>query len=94
MTNLKKAANSITKISIDDIKKAIHTVDLINRPFIAFAQPSVIKAIKELDPTIEDTFVLREAVFVEPDKIIVINRAELDKWTFGHDIFEKATKKN
>ena len=92
MTNLKKAA--ITKISTDDIKKAIHTVDLINRPFIAFAQPSVIKAIKELDPTIEDTFVLREAVFVEPDKIIVINRAELDKWTFGHDIFEKATKKN
>ena len=35
-------------ITIDDIKRAIHTVDLINRPLIVFAQPSVIKALKEI----------------------------------------------
>lgn len=71
-------------ITIDDIKRAILTVDLINRPLIVFAQPSVIKALKEQNPDIEEMAVLQEVDYAEPGKAIIMNRKELDNWTFGN----------
>lgn len=69
-----------TGITIDDLKKVIHKWDLIKRPQIAIAQPSVIKTLKEQIPDIEEKIVLEEADYVDPDKIIVIERAELENW--------------
>ena len=71
-------------ITIDDLKRAVHTVDLVNRPLIVFAQPSVIKALKELKPDIEEIAVLQKVDYVEPGTAIVMNREELDNWAFGH----------
>lgn len=71
-----------TKLTIDDLKKVIHKWDLIKRPKIAFAQPSVIKNLKEQIPDIEEKIVLKETDYIDPDKIIVIERAELEKWSF------------
>lgn len=70
-------------MTIDDIKRAIHTVDLINRPLIVFAQPSIIKALKEQMPDIEEKAVLQEVDYAEPGKVIVMNRKELDNWLQG-----------
>lgn len=70
------------KRTIDDLKQIIHKWDLIKCPQIAIAQPSVIKTLKEQIPDIEEKIVLKEADYVDPDKIIVIERAELEKWSF------------
>lgn len=74
----------INNITADDLKRAIHTADLINRPLIIFALHYVIKTLKEQIPDIEEIAVLQEADYVEPDKAIIMNREELDKWTTGN----------
>ena len=71
-------------ITIDDIKRAIHTVDLINRPLIIFARSSVIKILKEQIPDIEETAVLQESDYVEPGKAIIMNRKEFDNWSIDN----------
>lgn len=74
----------INNITSDDLKRAIHTADLINRPLIIFALPYVIKTLKEQIPDIEEMAVLQEVDYVEPDKAIIMNREKLDKWTTGN----------
>lgn len=74
----------INNITADDLKRAIHTADLINRPLIVFTQSSVNKTLKEQIPDIEEMAVLQGVDYVEPDKAIIMNREELDKWTTGN----------
>ena len=74
-------------MTLEDIKKTIHKMDLLKRPWIVFANPTDAKAIKESLPRIEEEIVIQETESVEQGKAVAVKREEFEKWAnndFGY----------
>lgn len=74
-------------MTLEDIKKTLHKLDLLKRPWIVFAHPSDAKAIKEALPRIEEEVVIEETENVEQGKAVAVKREEIEKWannSFGY----------
>lgn len=67
-------------MTIEDIKEAIHKVDLIKRPYIAFLHPDDAEALKAALPRIEEEIVIQSTPFVEKGKGVAIKREDLESW--------------
>lgn len=72
-------------MTIEEIKRALHKVDLALRPNIVFVNPLDAKAIKEALPEIEKTIVIQETDAIESGKAIAIKREKLEVWTYGNN---------
>lgn len=79
----------MNNITIEDIKQAIHKVDLINRPYIAFLHPDDAEAIKACFPRIEEEIVIQTVPYAEKGKAVCIKREDLESWAIPrwNDIF-------
>lgn len=75
--------------TIEDIKQAIHKVDLIKRPYIAFLHPDDAEAVKACLPKIEEEIVIQPTPYVEKGKGVCIKREDLESWAIPRwdDIF-------
>ena len=74
-------------MTLKDIKETLHKLDLLKRPWIVFAHPSDVKAIKEAFPRIEEEVVIKETENVEQGKAVAVEREEFEKWannSFGY----------
>lgn len=69
-------------MTINEIKQALHKVDLTLRPWVVFANPSDAKVIKEALPRIEEKIIIQETEAIESGKVIAIEREKLETWTF------------
>lgn len=49
--------NSMSNLTIEDIKQAIHKVDLLKRPYIFFLHPDDAETVKAAIPWIEEEVV-------------------------------------
>lgn len=70
----------------EEIEEALHRMDLLQRPFVFFVNPSeeekIVQALKDINE--EDKVLVKTTEFVELGKAIVVKREELERWTFGH----------
>lgn len=65
-------------ISVDAINQVLHKLDLINRPYIVFAHPEDLEAVKASYPEIEDKVVIQPIPFMEKGKAIIAKREDLE----------------
>ena len=66
--------------SIEDIKQAIHKVDLLKRPYVFFLHPDDAETVKAAIPWIEEEVVIQATPFVEKRKGVFIKREDLESW--------------
>lgn len=76
--------------SIEDIIQAIHKVELIKRPYIAFLHPDDAETVKVAWPSIEEEIVIQATPFVEKGGGVAIKREDLESWATSHfdDLFK------
>lgn len=67
----------------EEIKKAIHTVDLVNRPYAVFLNPEDYEKILKAMPDAQDKVVLISSEAIEKGQAIQFDRVELEKWGWG-----------
>lgn len=68
---------------VKGIKKAIHTVDLVNRPYAVFLNPEDYEKILESMPDAQEKVVLIPNEVIEKGKAYQIEREKLEKlWWF------------
>lgn len=67
-------------MSINEIKQAIYEADKVSRNLVMFASPSMVKAIKEALPNIEEKIVIQETEWVKDGQAVVVERATFEKW--------------
>lgn len=72
-------------LTSEEIKQAIHRLDLIQRPWIIFINHIQAKALKTAIPRIEDEVVIQETENVEVGKAIAIERKKLEEWVNGNE---------
>ena len=72
------------EISIEELRQALHKIDLQLRPWVVFVNPKDVKAIKEAHPRIEEKVVIQETEAVEIGSAIAIEREKLEAWTYGN----------
>lgn len=77
-----------TTFVIDDIKNAIHKLDVIKRPYIVFMNPDDAEKLRNVMPKIEDSIVIQSNVFIEQGKSVVMKRESLEQCAFGIDLTE------
>lgn len=90
LENAQKKKRTTNNPTVDDIKQAIHKVDLINRPYIAFLHPDDAETVKAILPRIEEEVVIQPTSYVERGKGVAIKREDLESWAaprFG-DLFK------
>ena len=72
-----------SKTIVEEIKKAIHTVDLVNRPYVVFLNPEDYKKVLEAMPDAQERVVLVPNELIEKGKAYQFDRKELEKWGWG-----------
>lgn len=72
-----------SKTLAEEIKKAIHTVDLANRPYVVFLNPEDYKKVLEAMPDAQERVVLVPLEYIEKGKAYQFDRVELEKWGWG-----------
>lgn len=72
-----------SKTLAEELKKAIHTVDLVNRPYAVFLNPEDYKKVLEAMPDAQERVVLIPDELVEKGKAYQFDRKELEKWGWG-----------
>ncbi len=68
------------RMTIDEIKQALHKADLELRPNIIFVNPLDAKTIKDAFPEIDEKIVLIESELIEKGKAYEIDRRKWDEW--------------
>ena len=71
------------KTLAEEIKKAIHTIDLAFRPYAVFLNPEDYKKVLEAMPDAQDKVVLISSEAIEKGQAIQFDRVELEKWGWG-----------
>ncbi|MBP5421248.1 MAG: hypothetical protein J6Y78_02270 [Paludibacteraceae bacterium] len=71
------------KTLAEEIKKAIHTVDLVNRPYAVFLNPKDYEKILKVMPDAQERVVLIPDELIEKGKAYQFDRKELEKWGWG-----------
>lgn len=72
-----------SKTIVEEIKKAIHTVDLANRPYAVFLNPEDYEKILKAMPDAQNQVVLIPNEVIEKGKAYQIKREKLEKlWWF------------
>lgn len=79
----------MSDIRLEDIKEAIHRMDLLMRPYVVFMSPENYEAVKAMFPNFEDEYQVQTVEWLEKDKCILIPRKELEEWRFGRIEFEE-----
>lgn len=75
-----------SKTLVEEIKKAIHTVDLVNRPYAVFLNPEDYKKVLEAMPDAQERVVLVPDEVIEKGKAFQIEREKLEKlWWFQRE---------
>lgn len=75
-----------SKTLVEEIKKAIHTVDLVNRPYAVFLNPEDHKKVLEAMPDAQERVVLVPNEVIEKGKAFQIKREKLEKlWWFQRE---------
>lgn len=72
-----------SKTIVEEIKKAIHTVDLVNRPYAVFLNPEDYEKILKAMPDAQERVVLIPDEIIEKGKAYQFDRKELEKWGWG-----------
>lgn len=72
-----------SKMIVEEIKKAIHTVDLVNRPYAVFLNPEDYEKILKAMPDAQERVVLIPDELIEKGKAYQFDRKELEKWGWG-----------
>ncbi len=67
-------------MSINEIKQVIYEADKKIRNLVMFASPSMVKAIKEALPSIEEKIVIQETEWVKDGQVVVVERETFEKW--------------
>lgn len=76
---------SKTRLSVDEIKRTLHDIDMVKRPYVAFLNPDDAAVIKNTFPNIEDELLIEESKEIECGKGIVIERKKLEN-AFLHKV--------
>jgi hypothetical protein len=66
-------------MTLESIKQAIHKLDLINKPYALYANPSDAATVKDLIP---DNVKLVEVPYVEKGKVYLMDRKAIEKIHF------------
>ena len=75
-----------SKMIVEEIKKAIHTVDLVNRPYAVFLNPEDYEKILKAMPDAQERVVLVPNEAIEKGKAFQIEREKLEKlWWFQRE---------
>lgn len=75
-----------SKMIVEEIKKAIHTVDLVNRPYAVFLNPEDYEKILKAMPDAQERVVLVPNEAIEKGKAFQIDREKLEKlWWFQRE---------
>ena len=75
-----------SKTLAEEIKKAIHTVDLVNRPYAVFLNPEDYEKILKVMPDAQERVVLVPNEAIEKGKAFQIEREKLEKlWWFQRE---------
>lgn len=75
-----------SKTLAEEIKKAIHTVDLANRPYVVFLNPEDYEKILKAMPDAQERVVLVPNEAIEKGKAFQIEREKLEKlWWFQRE---------
>lgn len=67
-------------MTFEDIKRTLHKLDLIKRPYIIFLNPKDAEDLKIQMPEIEDSLVIQATEFIEKGKGILMERKSLEQW--------------
>ena len=70
----------MSDVTIDDIKDALHKLDLIQRPYVCVIHPDRLDELKEICPDIEDQVLFKPVDIVDKDKCYMMKREELEDW--------------
>lgn len=70
----------MSNVTIDDIKDALHKLDLIQRPYVCFIHPDRLDELKEICPDIEDQVLFEPIDIADKDKCYMMKREELEEW--------------
>lgn len=67
-------------IKIEDVKRAIHRVDLLMRPYVVFMHPDDYENIVAMYPDFETDYQVEKVAWQEKGKCVLMKREELEKW--------------
>ena len=70
--------SSVTKI--EDIKEAIHRMDLLVRPYVVFMHPDMYEEVKKIYPNMEEEYQVEVFPWLDKDKAYLMKREELEEW--------------
>ena len=70
----------IEPFTIEDIKKAVHDFDLINRPYVLYYNPKDSDLLQKVVFTIGDKMVLQETDLIKPGQVLLIDRAKVEDY--------------
>lgn len=78
----------MSDIRVEDIKAAIHRMDLLMRPYVVFMHPDNYEDIKAMFPNFEDDYQVEVIDWIEKDRCFLMKREELESWANGRWINE------
>lgn len=68
------------RLTIEDIKQAIHKLDITKRPYALLVNPEDAKTFRDKIPDIEEYVELMEREGVEKCKAYIVSRKDLEDW--------------
>lgn len=71
-------------LTIENIEEAIHKLDLLQRPYVAYLNPEDAEAIKAVLPRVEEEIVIIPTPLIEKGKGIAIKRDDIESWARIH----------
>ena len=70
----------MNNITVEEIKAAIHRMDLLMRPYVVFMHQGDYATVKELYPDFEKDYQVEITELIEKGKCLLMNRKDLEPW--------------
>jgi len=71
----------IESLTIEDIKAAIHKLDLVNKPYALYYHPNDKEVIQEIMATpVGDNLLSAETPLIQPGQVLLIDRAKVEDY--------------
>lgn len=70
----------MSEVTVQDIKNALHKLDLIQRPYVCFIHPDRLADLIDICPDIEERVLFQPVDIADKDKCYMMKREELEDW--------------
>lgn len=77
---INKSTEMIEPFTIEDIKKVVYDLDLINRPYILYYNPKDNDLLQKVIFTIGDRMVLQETNLIQPGTVLLADRIKVEEY--------------